>query len=153
MGGNTNLRPIVREAFPTNADVNDEELPRTSGGFGWMEDPLRGWEALSVFGSVLLSAGFLLQTSYGGTPATVGLIVVVLCGFPAVYWGYTELALALFGAGGVVFITSFLSDFPPHTKNLLTYVGIAGALALALGLVLSVRTSMSMPREDEVTAT
>ena len=148
MGGNTNLRPIVREAFPTNSGSEDAELPDAGGEFRWMENRLRAWEALAVFGGVLLGEGLFWQWPFGGLLATFAVIAVGLCGLPAVYWGYTELAVALFGAVGVMFASIFLSHFALGITQWVTYVGIAGAVLLVLGLAMSVKASRSLSRED-----
>ncbi len=152
MGGGTNLRPIVPEAFPTSAygQSTEPEDPFESPDVAYVEDSLAAWKAVALFGGLVTVEGLLLG---GRVPLiSVGLLLV-LPALPTTWLGYTETTLALLGAAGVGIGVGVLAL---DSGSLLPVVPLAlaafGVLALAGGTLGWDRALRGIAAEDDAKA-
>jgi len=168
MGGNTNLRPIVPEAYGADGRSDEWSRPGGSTELGWAEDSVRRYTALAVFGALVLAESLLLASLLTGSGdagwelagAGLGMFAAIL---PAILWGYTEIGVALAGATATdvgVGILGPFNRFPAHFHELSPPPGPAmqlvalvafqaiGAATFLVGLTLAIRAVRRDRAED-----
>ena len=151
-------RAIAQTTVPRMVQILEEEGPKTydTRDFVDLEDSLRAWRSIGLYGGLVLVEGLLLWTilqgSVHGGPVTLAAagMLVCLCGFLPMLLGYTELGLALFGGGvsGVAIAAAAANSSSGTNRFLDLGVLAAGVVLLAVGIALSVKTYRAMPKDE-----
>jgi hypothetical protein len=168
--------PVAITSYPGMAAMREAEGPKThnDADFTWMEDPLLGWEAVAVFGGLLVCEGLVLrwaltQSTYYFVPVFnggpfIGFSALLYLGcLPAAFWGYTELALGFAGAASAGVAIGVFCPLPaippgyplvavpgPYLTDFLLILGLlgVGAAILVLGVVQSIRANRTISEDD-----
>ncbi len=140
------------------AQILEEEGPKTydQRDFADLEDSLRAWRSIGLYGGLVLVEGLLLwvilQGSLLGGPVTLAAVgmLVCLCGFLPMLLGYTELGLAFFGAGiSAVVLGAAAANSSSDTNSAIVVGGlVAGVVLLAVGIARSVTTFRALSKDD-----
>jgi hypothetical protein len=168
-------RVIAETSYPSAAKDEAEKGPRTSDDrdSSWDEDLLAAWEAVALFGGLLLLEGGAIwvvltrgdgagQIPPGYSLVALG-VLLVFAGFVPMFRGYTEMAWAIYASalvGMVVGLTGVLA-FPPAGhgpfgpsgamgRDTAVVLGLlaVGAGTLALGVFRSATVNRRLNREE-----
>jgi hypothetical protein len=151
-------RAIAQTTVPRMVQILEEEGPKTydTRDFVDLEDSLRAWRSIGLYGGLVLVEGLLLWTilqgSVHGGPVTLAAagMLVCLCGFLPMLLGYTELGLAFFGAGiSAVVIGAAAANSSSGTNSAIVVgVLVAGVVLLAVGVARSVMTYRVLSKDE-----
>jgi len=144
-------RPV---AAPPDSDSDQGTgINFTRSDFSNAEDALPWWEAIAVYGGLLLGSGAAVAVALRGGPLTgppdpfpvlVLFIVLVLSGILAAVLGFGEVAIALFGAA---FTAGAAAVLVPPIAVIAGLIPV-GAVLLVLGVAFSLRSLAEMRQES-----
>jgi len=167
--------PVAVASYPGMPAILEAEGPKSflDSDFEWA-DPVLAWEAVAVFGGLILADAALLFWTISLPPdravsVTPGVQLAVTTGLmflgtlPSAHWGYTELPLAFAGEAGLGEVVGLfwpltplppgyplLASLGPYLADLVVLLSfvVAGVAMLVLGVLKSIRAYRADTGDD-----